>query len=78
MANTKLFRNGNSQAVRIPSELAYSSWDIDLVIERQGDELRIRPAQRRMGDVLGKLAGFSPDFMSEGRAVTTEGEREAL
>ena len=26
MANTKLFKNGNSQAVRIPSELAYSSW----------------------------------------------------
>jgi antitoxin VapB len=78
MANTKLFKNGNSQAVRIPAELAYSTWDIDLVIERQGDELRIRPAQRRMGDVLGKLAGFSPNFMSRGRAVTTEGEREAL
>ena len=51
MANTKLFKNGNSQAVRIPSELAYTSWDIELVIERQGDELRIRPARRRMGDV---------------------------
>ena len=58
MANTKLFKNGNSQAVRIPAELAYSIWDLDLVIERQGDELRIRPAQRRMGDVLGKLAKF--------------------
>jgi hypothetical protein len=45
--------NGNAQAMRIPSELAYSSWDIDLVIERQGDELRIRPAQRRIGDVMG-------------------------
>jgi antitoxin VapB len=78
MANTKLFKNGNSQAVRIPSELAYSSWDIELVIERQGDELRIRPARRRMGDVLGKLAQFSPEFMSEGRGPNVEGEREAL
>jgi antitoxin VapB len=78
MVNTKLFRNGNSQAVRIPSELAYGSWDIDLVIERQGDELRIRPAQRRMGDVLGKLAKFSPDFMAEGRGQSVEDEREAL
>jgi antitoxin VapB len=78
IANTKLFKNGNSQAVRIPSELAYSSWDIELVIERQGDELRIRPARRRMGDVLGKLAQFSPDFMSEGRGLSVEGEREAL
>ncbi|MDO8262770.1 MAG: type II toxin-antitoxin system VapB family antitoxin [Gallionella sp.] len=78
MAKTKLFKNGNSQAVRIPSELAYSSWDIELVIERQGDELRIRPAQRRMGDVLGKFGRFSPDFMDQGRGHNEEGEREAL
>jgi antitoxin VapB len=78
MATTKIFKNGNSQAVRIPSELAYSSWDIDLVIEREGDELRIRPAQRRMGDVLGKLAKFSPDFMAEGRGANIEGERATL
>lgn len=78
MTNTKLFKNGNSQAVRIPAELAYSSWDIDLIIERRGDELRIRPAQRRMGDVLGKLAQFSPDFMSEGRGHNVDSERETL
>lgn len=78
MVNTKLFKNGNSQAVRIPAELAYSSWDIELVIERQGDELRIRPARKRMGDVLGKLAQFSPDFMAQGRGLNVEGEREAL
>ena len=78
MANTKLFKNGNSQAVRIPSELAYSSWDIELVIERHGDELRIRPARRRIGEVLGKLAQFSPDFMREGRGLNVESEREVL
>jgi antitoxin VapB len=78
VANTKLFKNGNSQAVRIPAELAYSTWDVDLVIERQGDELRIRPAQRRMGDVLGKFARFSLDFMAQGRGENIEGEREAL
>lgn len=78
MVATKLFKNGNSQAVRIPSELAYPSWDIDLVIEREGDELRIRPAQRRMGDVLAKLAQFSADFKVGGRGQNVEGEREAL
>jgi len=78
MAKTKLFKNGNSQAVRIPAELAYSTWDLDLVIERQGDELRIRPAPRRMGDVLGKLSKFSPDFMTQGRGENMEGERAAL
>lgn len=78
MATTKIFKNGNSQAVRIPAELAYNTWDIDLVIERVGDELRIRPAQRRVGDVLGKLAKFSPNFMVEGRGDNTEAERESL
>jgi len=78
MATTKIFRNGNSQAVRIPAELAYSAWDIELVIEREGDELHIRPARRRMGDVLGKLAKFSPDFMAQGRGANIEGEREPL
>jgi hypothetical protein len=31
-----------------------------------------------MGDVLGKLARFSPDFMAEGRGENLEGERDAL
>ena len=78
MATTKVFKDGNSQAVRIPAELAYSTWDIDLVIERVGDELRIRPAERRMGDVLGKLAKFSPNFMVEGRGTNVEAEREPI
>jgi antitoxin VapB len=33
MPATKLFKNGNSQAVRIPAEMVYSNWDIELVIE---------------------------------------------
>jgi len=73
LANTKLFKNGNSQAVRIPSKLAYSSWDIEMVIKRHGDELRIRSARRRMGDVLSTFAQFSPDFMREGRGLSIEG-----
>ena len=78
MATTKIFKNGNSQAVRIPAELAYSAWDIDLIIERQGDELRIRPAQRRLGDVMAKLAKFSPGFGADERPGNEEGERAAL
>ena len=78
MAHTKLFKNGNSQAIRIPAELAFSNWDIDLEIERQGDELRIRPTPRRMGDVLAALARFSPDFMADGRAIQEESVREVL
>jgi|GEM_PF-1258394 len=31
MAITRLFKRGNSQAVCIPAELAFSRWDIDPV-----------------------------------------------
>jgi hypothetical protein len=34
--------------------------------ERQGDELGIRTARRRMHDVFAALAQLLPDFMSEG------------
>ena len=78
MATTRLFKNGNSQAVRIPAELAFSSSDMELVIERVGEELRIRPAQRRMGNVMKVLSSFSPNFMSEDRGNQEQAEREAL
>lgn len=78
MAQTKLFKNGNSQAVRIPAELAYSKWDIELIIERHGDELRIRPMQKKMSGVMKKFAQFSPDFMVEGRGENTQKERDSL
>lgn len=78
MTATRLFKNGHSQAVRIPAELAYEVSDMELTIERIGDELRIRPAQRRLGDVLAVLAQFSPDFMSQGREAGEQAERETL
>lgn len=65
----RLFRNGNSKAVRIPAELAYEPF---------GDELRIRPAGRRITGALEALASFSPSFMADGREQDEQQEREAL
>jgi antitoxin VapB len=78
MRTTRVFRNGNSQAVRIPAELAYARTDIDLEIEREGDEIRIRPARRSLSGVLAKFARFSADFMAEGRGDQEQLERDAL
>jgi len=75
---TKAFKNGNSQAVRIPAELAFERTDVDLEIERVGVELRIRPARRSLSGVLAKFARFSPDFMAEGRGDHEQSEREVL
>lgn len=78
MVLTRLFRNGNSQAVRIPAELAYARSDLELEIERCGDELRIRPAGRHITGALEALAAFSPSFLATGRGQQEQTEREAL
>lgn len=78
MHSTKAFKNGNSQAVRIPADLAFERTDIELEIERVGNELRIRPARRPLTGVLDKFAKFGADFMAEGRGEQEQAEREAL
>jgi antitoxin VapB len=78
MHTTKVFRNGNSQAVRIPADMAYERTDLELEIERNGDEIRIRPARRSLSGVLAKFARFSPDFMAEGRGDEEQAERDTL
>lgn len=78
MQSTRIFKNGNSQAVRIPADLAYERTDVELEIERVGDELRIRPARRPLAGVLKKFAKFSPEFMAKGRDEQEQVEREAL
>jgi antitoxin VapB len=75
MRPTKSFKNGNSQAVRIPADIAYERMDMDLEIEREGDEIRIRPARRSLSGVLTKFAKFSTDFMAEGRGDQEQAER---
>ncbi|MBK7423310.1 MAG: AbrB/MazE/SpoVT family DNA-binding domain-containing protein [Propionivibrio sp.] len=78
MHTTRAFKNGNSQAVRIPVDLAFERTDIDLEIERVGNELRIRPARRSLSGVLTKFARFSPDFMADGRGDQAQADRDAL
>ncbi len=78
MPITRIFKNGNSQAVRIPAELAFDRSDLDVEIERVGDEIRIRPAGRSLAGALAKFAQFSPDFMAAGRGANEESERAEL
>ncbi|MBU9179430.1 antitoxin [Burkholderia gladioli] len=78
MHTTRVFRNGNSQAVRIPAEIAFESSDVEVEIERIGDEIRIRPVRRPLTGVLRKFAKFGPDFMTEGRGDQEQAERDAL
>ena len=74
MITTRVFKSGNSQAVRIPKELQF---DVDEVeIFRRGDELIIRPKKDNIADVLDVFAAFPDDFMSDGRDDSPPQERD--
>ena len=45
MPTTRVFRSGNSQAVRITAELAYADTTQELSIQRDGDVVTIVPAR---------------------------------
>lgn len=77
MTITKVFKNGNSQAVRISAEFAYERSDLDVEIKRIGDEIRIRPARQNLGQAMSKFAPFSTGFMAEGRGDNQKSERDA-
>ena len=77
MQTTKIFKNGNSQAVRIPAEMAYDQDIAEIEIERVGDEIRIRPAQRPLAGVMKKFAKFGADVMADGRGEQEQAGRES-
>ncbi|SAL32399.1 SpoVT/AbrB-like protein [Caballeronia cordobensis] len=76
MPITRIFRNGNSQAIRIPAELAYPETETEVEIERIGDELRIHPVRRSLAGALDRFKRFDSDFMASGRNQPEQDDRE--
>ncbi|OHC64457.1 MAG: virulence protein [Rhodocyclales bacterium RIFCSPLOWO2_02_FULL_63_24] len=77
MMLTRVFKSGNSLAVRIPKELAIVEASQEVEIERVGNTLVVRPvAQQTLAGIGEIFAMFSPDFMAEGREFHEERERD--
>ena len=76
VASTRLFRNGNSQAVRIPKALAFDSVDVEVVIERRGDELIVRPAKRKLTGLGGEFRKLAPHFQGFVREQPDQDRRD--
>lgn len=55
MPFTRVFKSGNSQAVRIPAELAYADMGQNLKITRTGDVITIYPARESLKDAVAIL-----------------------
>jgi antitoxin VapB len=63
MATTRVFKSGNSQAVRIPRKFQLDVSEVEIF--RRGDELVLRKKQDDLGDVLDILSTMPDDFMKE-------------
>jgi antitoxin VapB len=62
MPTTRAFKSGNSQAIRIPAEIAYEDMSKELTITRHGDVITIYPASSGMQDALARLRALpKPD-----------------
>ncbi len=59
MAVTRAFKSGNSQAIRIPADLAYADCGSDLTITRSGDVITIYPARQSLRDAVATLRGMA-------------------
>jgi len=71
----KLFRNGQSQAVRLPKEFRFEG---DFVyVKKSGKAVVLLPALGSWDSLVESLDKFSADFMSE-RSQPMLQEREAL
>lgn len=71
---TKVFKSGNSLALRLPKGLGIAEGD-DIVIAPHDDGSFSFWRERQSLDVLMGLYGaFSPGFMSEGRGETEQGD----
>ncbi len=74
---TRVFKSGNSLAVRIPKELAIVDVGQDVEIELVGNALIVRPVGQRSLAGIGQIfAMFSEDFMAEGREFHEEKNRD--
>jgi len=72
---TRVFKSGNSLAVRIPKELGFVDAAQDVEIERVGNTLVLRlVAQETLADIGSIFGMFSPGFMAEGREFHEEQE----
>lgn len=74
MATTRVFQNGNSQAVRIPKEFQFSVNELE--IYRRGEEIILRPHRGNLLEALELLDDLPEDFMAEGRDDPPPQERD--
>ena len=76
MMTAKVFKNGRSQAIRLPKECRFSSDEV--MVNRIGDMVILLPKQNKWESFMRAIDMFSDDFMEDERTRDIVQEREAL
>ena len=74
MTKAKIFKSGNSQAVRLPKEFRFDVKEVEIF--RRGEEIVLRKPTRNLSRALAILQSLSEDFMADGRQASPPQERE--
>jgi antitoxin VapB len=76
-ATTRIFKSGNSLAVRIPKDMTPAEIPDEASIEWKHGVWTIRPLHRRsLAGLMDRFKAFSPDFMAGGREFNEQQERD--
>jgi antitoxin VapB len=75
MDRAKLFKIGQSQAVRLPKQLRFEGTEV--FVRKLGSAVILLPVNDPWGTLQRALGGFSDDFLSE-RAEPEVQKREGL
>jgi antitoxin VapB len=76
MATARVFKSGNSQAVRLPKKFRVNSKELE--ISRRGDEIILREKTGSMARAFELLAGLPEDFSPKGRGKDKPQKRKGL
>ncbi|MBN2198899.1 MAG: antitoxin [Candidatus Aminicenantes bacterium] len=75
MKTAKLFRNGQSQAVRLPKEFRFEGEFV--YVKKSGNAVILLPCRGIWDPLVGSLNDFSDDFMADRKQPKGQ-KREAL
>ena len=76
MMTAKVFKNGRSQAIRLPKECRFSSDEV--VVNKIGDIVILLPKQNKWESFMRAIDMFSDDFMADGTTTDIVQERDEL
>jgi antitoxin VapB len=76
MGTARVFRSGNSQAVRLPKQFRLQSEEVEIF--RRGDEIVLREKDGTMARAFDLLAGLPGDLELPGRTKDWPQKRKGL